>query len=407
MRILFAPDKFKGSLSGAEAARALAAGFRAGWPAAGRAEEDDLEMECLPVADGGEGTAEALCDALGGRWITRTVPDPLGRPVAARYALVEPADGGGTLAVVEMSAASGFGLVTGDDRDLLRANTVGTGELLRHARQQADVERVLIGIGGSATNDGGIGVAAALGWRFLDAAGRELPPTPDELENLASIAPPAAPWPAGTLPIVIACDVRNPLLGPQGATAIYGPQKGLRGPDEQARLERALTRLADVTATVIGRDLRDEPGAGAAGGLGFGLLAFCKATMRSGFEVVADLLRLEEAIARADLVVTGEGSLDGQTLEGKAPCGVATLAGKYGKPVVAFGGRLDLAFTDQLAEVFDATFTLAPGPMTLADCQKRAAELLTNAAARAARWLALGAKLDAAGGGFTAKTRSS
>lgn len=410
MRILIAPDKFKGSLSGAEAAHALAEGFRAGF--GGDDLPGGLQTECLPVADGGEGTAEALRDALGGRWVERTVADPLGRPVAARYALVEPAAAGrggeGTLAVVEMSLASGFGLVRGEERDLRRANTFGTGELIRHALAESGARRVLVGIGGSATNDGGVGMAAALGWRFLDAAGRELPPVPGELRRLARIKPPSPPFlPPASATVTVASDVTNPLLGSRGATRVYGPQKGLRDDAERDQLEAGLGRLADVTAATVGRDHRHDPGAGAAGGLGFGLLAFCRATLRPGFGIVTELLGLDAAVARADLVVTGEGSLDAQTLEGKAPAGVAALARRHGKPCVAFAGRIATGGDDDVhggrddppvgpgptGAVFDAVFPLAPGPISLEECQVRAAELLTVAAARAAGWLRVGRRI--------------
>ncbi len=216
MKLLIAPDKFKGSLSGAEAAAALAAGWREGWPA-----DRPLTIETLPMADGGEGTAEAIHDALHGRWVVRTAPDPIGRPVEARYALVE--RGGERLAVMEMSSASGYLLVQGADRDLLRANTLGTGQLLAHALKESGADRVIIGIGGSATNDGGVGVAAALGFRFFDAAGQELEPVPANFPRLARIERPATPLPP--VPITVACDVKNPLLGPRGATRIYGPAK--------------------------------------------------------------------------------------------------------------------------------------------------------------------------------------
>src|ERR1700686_3082899 len=223
MRVLIAPDKFKGSLSAAQAAHALAEGWRQGWPP-----NQTLEIECLPIADGGEGTAEAIHDALAGRWVTLTVRDPLGRPTEGRYALIEHA-GNERLAVLEMSSASGFDLVRGEDRNLRRGNTFGTGQLLAHALREGGADRVIVGIGGSATNDGGIGMAAALGFRFLDAESRELEPTPERLPELASIE-----FPTDALPPVqvsVACDVKNPLLGPRGATRIYGPQKGLRDED--------------------------------------------------------------------------------------------------------------------------------------------------------------------------------
>jgi glycerate kinase len=287
MHVLVAPDKFKGSLSAAEASAALGAGWRDGWPA-----EEPLEIERLPMADGGEGTAEAIHDALQGRWVVHTVHDPVGRPVEARYALVE--HGGERMAVLEMSSASGFALVSGADRDLLHASTFGTGELFAHALNQSGVGRVIVGIGGSATNDGGVGLAAALGYRFLDAAGCELEPVPASLEQLARIQLPVA---RPETPVTVACDVINPLLGPRGATRIYGPQKGLRGEVEALALEAGLTRLADVAAETFGRDFRETPGAGAAGGLGFGLLTFCRAELCPGFDLVSKVLDLEAAVA--------------------------------------------------------------------------------------------------------------
>jgi glycerate kinase len=364
MRVLIAPDKFKGSLSAAEASAALGAGWRDGWPA-----EEPLEIESLPMADGGDGTAEAIHDALQGRWVVHTVHDPIGRPVEARYALVEHA--GERLAVLEMSSASGFTLVNGADRDLLRANTFGTGELLAHALRESGVNRVIVGIGGSATNDGGIGLAAALGYRFLDAAGGELEPAPGNLEELASIRLSAA-LPA--VPITVACDVINPLLGPRGATRIYGPQKGLRGEEDAQRLDAGLTRLADVAAATFGCDYRETPGAGAAGGLGFGLLTFCRAELCPGFDLVAKVLDLETAVGSADLVLTGEGSLDGQTLEGKAPVGVAAVARRLGKPVIAFGGRIEAKAREALRAHFDDLIALADVEPELTQEQRIAQE---------------------------------
>jgi glycerate 2-kinase len=366
MRLLVAPDKFKGSLSAAEASAALAVGWRDGWPA-----EEPLEIEYLPMADGGEGTAEAIHDALHGRWVVHTVHDPIGRPVQARYALVE--HGGERMAVMEMSSASGFNLVSGADRDLLHASTFGTGELLGHALNESG--RVIIGIGGSATNDGGVGLAAALGYRFLDAAGCELAPVPASLERLARIQLPVA---LAETPVTVACDVINPLLGPRGATRIYGPQKGLRGEEEALALEAGLARLADVAAETFGRDYRETPGAGAAGGLGFGLLTFCHAELCPGFELVSKVVGLEAAVARADLVLTGEGSLDGQTLEGKTPVGVAAVARRLGKPVIAFGGRVEAKAREALHAHFDELIALADVEPELTQAQRiaRGAELL-------------------------------
>jgi glycerate 2-kinase len=382
MRVLIAPDKFKGSLSAAQAAAALAEGWREGWPV-----DKPLEIERLPVADGGEGTAEAIHDALAGRWITLAVRDPIGRIVEGRYALVENA-GGERLAVLEMSSASGFSLVRGNDRDLLRGNTFGTGQLLAHALRKGGAKRVVVGIGGSATNDGGIGLAAALGFRFLDAEYRELEPTPERLPELASIEFPTDALPP--VPINVACDVKNPLLGPRGATRVYGPQKGLRDAAQAAQLELGLTRLADVAAQTFGRDHRDTPGAGAAGGLGFGLMTFCGAELLPGFDLVASRLGLEAAVARADLVLTGEGSLDAQTLEGKAPAGVAAMARRLGRPVIAFGGRVEEAARAGLRNCFDELVALSDVEPELTQEQRmaRGPELLRRHAARLAERIA-------------------
>jgi glycerate 2-kinase len=384
MRVLIAPDKFKGSLTAAQAAAALAEGWREGWPA-----DKPLEIECLPVADGGEGTAEAIHDAMAGRWITLAVRDPIGRMVEGRYALVENA-GDERLAVLEMSSASGFSLVQGDDRDLLRGNTFGTGQLLAHALQKSGVERVIIGIGGSATNDGGIGLAAALGFRFLDAEHRELEPTPQHLPDLVSIDFPTDALPS--VPINVASDVKNPLLGPRGATRVYGPQKGLRDEAQATQLELGLTRLADVAAQTFGLDRRDVPGAGAAGGLGFGLMTFCGADLLPGFDLVASRLGLEAAVARADLVITGEGSLDGQTLEGKAPAGVAAMARRFGRRVIAFGGRVQETARVDLRNCFDEIVAFCDVEPELTQEQRMAngPELLRRHAARLAKRVAEG-----------------
>ena len=375
MRVLIAPDKFKGSLTAAEAAEALAAGWRDGWPL-----ERPLTIECLPLADGGEGTAEAFLNALGGRWVHVIVDGPMVYPtVEARYALVE--HGGERLAVIEMSSASGFLLVPEAERDLLVANTFGTGQLLFHALDESHADRIIVGIGGSATNDGGMGMAAALGWQFFDAEDKSLPSFPVELAALARIQPPYGP--ASSVPMIVACDVSNPLLGPYGATRVYGPQKGLRGEDEARQLEAALTRLADVAAQTLGRDYRDLPGAGAAGGLGFGLMTFCHAELRPGFELVSDALGLPSAVARADLVLTGEGSLDYQTLHGKTPAGVASLARRSGKRIVAFGGRVDPESRPALEACFDELVSLRdaePG-LDASQCMAGAAALLRKHAA--------------------------
>ena len=276
MQVLVAPDKFKGSLSAQEAAAAIAEGWRAGSRAS-----LDLEISCRPVADGGEGTAKVICEALGGSWVSCTVRDLLGRPVAAKYALVN--QGVAKTAVMDMSEATGLWRVAADERCVERQSTYGTGEMLAHALRSGEADRVVIGLGGSATNDGGMGLAAALGFRFLDGGGLVLEPVPANLPRLEKVTPPSdLSWISGR--VVAAVDVFNPLLGERGATRVYGPQKGLAGETEIRMLEAGLTRLADVVADWRKDDLRDRPGAGAAGGLGYGLMAISGAEVNRGFD---------------------------------------------------------------------------------------------------------------------------
>lgn len=408
MRILIAPDKFKGSLAATAAAAALRAGFGQVFPAA--------TFELKPIADGGEGTCEALCEALAGRWVTCPAADALGRPIDARYVWADaPPDGtaagpadregadGWPLAVIEMSAAAGMWRLAPTERDPLHASTFGTGMMMADAIRRG-ARRLFVGLGGSATNDAGAGMAAALGYRFLAGDGRELAPVPANFSRLARIEKPAAgmagtpqvpgasgpSWPT----VVAACDVRNPLVGERGAARVYGPQKGAT-PAMVATLDAALEHLADLVARDLDREVRAVPGAGAAGGLGFGLLAFCAATLAPGFGLISALCGLEEAVARAALVVTGEGRLDGQTLEGKGPAGMAALARRHGKPVVALAGSL--GDERALLTVFDAVAALAPGPLTAAESVRDAAALLEAAAVRLARALAVGSRLDRPG----------
>ena len=339
MRILIAPDKFKGSLNADAVARAIAAGIRSILP--------EAELEIVPLADGGEGTAEAIQLARGGEWIDCSVHDALGRPITGRYAwLEEPA-----LAIIQMSAAAGLAQLLPNERNPVNASTFGVGEMLRAATTRG-ADQIILGLGGSATNDGGFGMARALGFRFLDASEKELTGSVSGLLDLARIASPEELF----LPkIVAACDVRNPLLGPDGATRIFGAQKGAT-PEQCEVLERALTRLADVATRTFHQEHREQPGAGAAGGLGFGLLTFAGARIRSGFEVVAEMIDLGKKIARADLVITGEGKLDRQTLSGKAPAGVAQMARANNKPVFAIVGQ---AAEDSAARgLFDRVITL-------------------------------------------------
>ncbi len=371
MKILVAPDKFKGSLSAVAAADAIAFGFEKAWP--------EAEILRAPIADGGEGFAEALCAALGGVWITTRALDPIGRDIEARYAWVDREK----LAIIDMSEASGLWRLSEDERAPLRANTFGTGQLVRHATERG-ARKILIGLGGSATTDGGIGLAAALGYEFLTSDGEDLPPIPGNLLALIRVEHEGAI----ELPeIIAACDVQNPLLGPRGTAHVFSPQKGAGAMDIVA-LEEGLLNLADVVAGDLGRDFREAAGAGAAGGFGFGLLSFCDAKICSGFELLAETLRLEERILECDLVITGEGRIDGQTLEGKGPAGVAALARKHGKPVLAFAGSI--AENPAVDTLFDAHCGIIDEPVALEAAMSRGAEFLTRSATRAARLLQLG-----------------
>lgn len=330
MRILVAPDKFRGTLTARQAAEAVASGWRRVRP------DDDLEL--VPMADGGEGTMDALIEALGGRVELATVAGPLGDPVRAAFGVA--AGPTGSLGVVEMARASGLAVLAEARRDVLQASTRGTGELMRRALD-AGVDRLVVCIGGSATNDGGVGMAAALGARLLDERGHELPGGGLALAELDRID--LSDMHAGLARVSVtgACDVDNPLTGPAGASAVYGPQKGAT-PDDVAVLDRALAHLAAIVERDLGIALKDEPGAGAAGGLGFGLMAFCGARLHPGVEVVMDALGLAARIDRADLVVTGEGSLDEQSMRGKVPAGVLEACRLAEVPAVVVCGRASI-----------------------------------------------------------------
>ena len=365
MRILVAPDKFKGSLSAREVADHIAIGLRDRLP--------DAIVRTLPMADGGEGTAEVICDARGGERVSCVAHDALGREIEASYVWL--ADH--ATAVMEMSAAAGLWRIAPEERDLLRANSYGVGEMMQHAAKRGAKE-ILLGLGGSATNDGGLGMARALGFRFLGKEGDLA--HPGDLVALTGIVSGDTVREAanGVFPkVVAAVDVRNPLLGPRGATNTFGPQKG-GTPEQLEILESGLTRLADVVTRDLGCDFRDVPGAGAAGGLGFGLMTFCGAPVKSGFEVVAEFVGLRSAIEEADVVITGEGRLDEQTLEGKAPAGVAQLARQLGKPVFAIVGSSGA--TAATSALFDAVLVLARDGITPEESRARAGELLEERA---------------------------
>ncbi len=326
MHLLLAPDKFRGTLTGRQAAEAFETGWRRVRP------EDTYDI--APLADGGEGTLETLVDALGGSIIEAAVKGPLGERVDAMFGLADGPEG--RVAVVEMSRASGLALLASGRRDPGRATTFGTGELIRLALDH-DLVRLVVCIGGSATNDGGAGMAQALGARLGDASGNTVEPGGRALAGLARIDVSQLDPRLRKVKVTVASDVDNPLCGPSGASAIYGPQKGA-SPEDVRTLDQALAHLAAVVNRDMGINLKDEPGAGAAGGLGFGLMAFCGARLRPGIDVVMDAVGLAARLARAALVVTGEGKLDAGSMHGKVPAGVLRVGREAGVPVLIVCG---------------------------------------------------------------------
>jgi glycerate kinase len=329
MNILVACDSFKDALAADGVCRAIAAGLKRAHP--------DAVVTQMPLSDGGEGLLDVLRVPLRLDWVEQQVADPLGRTIAGRYGLS--VDG---TCVVEMAEASGLQRLALTERDPCKASTFGTGQLLADARARG-AKRAILAIGGSATNDAGIGAAAALGWKFLDASGAELPPDGGHLAKIATIVP--APMPFESMEVL--CDVTNPLFGPTGAAWIYGRQKG--GTDETlTQLDAGLKHLAALVAAQLERDVAQTPGAGAAGGLGFGAMAFFGATLRRGIEIVLDLTGFDAAARAADLIITGEGHLDGQSAQGKLIQGLCGRA--QGKPVIALCGKLS-ATPEQVAAI--------------------------------------------------------
>lgn len=375
MRVVIAPDSFKECLQASEVAEALRVGWLEGMP--------DAEVIAFPMADGGEGTVDAVVLAAGGTLVTRTVSGPLGTPVEASYGLIQ----GGKLAVMEMAAASGLMLVPPEQRDPCRTSTRGTGELIAHALDSG-VEDIIMGVGGSATNDGGAGMAQALGYRLINKRGEELGGGGARLVQLDRIDASERHPRLDGVNFYVACDVNNPLCGPEGASAVYGPQKGASSEDVLI-LDHALSHFAGVVERDLKVSLRDRPGAGAAGGLAGGLMAFAGASLENGLELIATLCGLHQALEGADLVITGEGSLDGQSAFGKTPAGIARLARPYEVPVIALGGRV-IHEAENLREVgVTALFSICPGPMSLDDARASAKENLRFSARQlAAVWTA-------------------
>lgn len=378
MRILVAPDSFKESLTAAEAAARIAEGIYRIFPAA--------QITRLPLSDGGEGLTETLVAALSGRMLKQEVTGPMGGRVTARLGVTKD-----HTAIMEMAEASGLALVPAAQRNPLTATTRGTGELIRAALDQG-CRRLIIGIGGSATNDGGAGMAQALGVKMLDALGRDIGPGAAGLLGLASIDVSTVDPRLALTEISVACDVTNSLCGPQGASYVYGPQKGADAATVE-RMDRALSRMAEVVKRDLSLAICELPGAGAAGGLGAGLKAFAGADLRPGLDLVLDILQFDALLStKPDLIITGEGEINGQSLYGKVPVGVARRARKYGIPVLAIAGSIGADAEQVYAEGMTALMSIAPGPITREESMARAGELVADAAERAMRLMILSGK---------------
>ncbi|WP_122415188.1 glycerate kinase [Pseudomonas viridiflava] len=371
MKIVIAPDSFKDSLSAQAVADAIASGLAEVWP--------DAELVKCPMADGGEGTVEAVLDACEGQWMSAQVSGPLGDSVAAQWGWLAQS----RTAIIEMAMASGLQLLTLKQRDACLTSTEGTGQLIS-AALDAGAQRVILAIGGSATNDGGSGMLSALGARFLDRNDQPLPRGGRALTDLARIDLSDLDPRLANVRVEIAADVDNPLCGPTGASHIFGPQKGA-SPDQVLALDAALAHFADHSALTLGRDLRDSPGSGAAGGMGFAAKAYLNASFRAGIEVVADLTGLEQALVGADLVITGEGRFDAQTLRGKTPLGVARVAQRQRVPVIVLAGILGEGYEQLYQHGISAAFALTSGPMDLEQACREAPRLLQERARDVAR----------------------
>ena len=379
MKVVIAPQSFKGSISALDAAKAMEEGVLR--------IVSDAETVLVPVADGGDGTLETLVEATGGDIRSVTVTGPIGKAVTAEWGAL----GDGQTAVIEMARTSGLALLSLTEREPLRATTYGLGEVIREAFD-AGFRSFIVGIGGSATNDGGAGMAQALGVRLLDETGENLPLGGAALADLRRIDISGLDKRAIGARFSVACDVSNPLTGPEGASAVYGPQKGAT-PDLVDQLDAALKNFARVVERDIGTSIDTVPGSGAAGGLGGGMMAFLEGSLRAGIDIVLDHVGLDEKLEGADLVITGEGQLDFQTVYNKAPVGVAWRAKQRNIPVIAICGSLGKGFEDVHAEGIDAVASIICAPMTLDEASARGGELIANAVAEAMRFMKAGSKV--------------
>ena len=380
MKIVIAPQAFKGSISALDAATAASEGIKRVFPLA--------ETVSVPVADGGDGTLETLIEGSGGNIHEIEVMGPLGDRRPAEWGAM----GDGITAVIEMARTSGLALLAEEERNPLITTTYGLGEAMRQA-MDSGYQRFIIGIGGSATNDAGAGMAQALGVRLLDSSGNDLEFGGASLARLSRIDMSGLHSKVGECEFLVACDVNNPLTGPTGASAIYGPQKGATQ-EMIAELDAALSHLAEVVKRDIGAEIGDVPGSGAAGGLGGGLIAFVGGQLRAGVDIVLDTVGLDAYLTGCDLVITGEGSMDHSTIYNKAPVGVAGRAKKLGIPVVGISGSLGAGFQDVHEYGIDALTAITAGPMSLDEASERAAELIANTTEQVMRLLKVGGGLS-------------
>ncbi|SHJ27864.1 glycerate kinase [Geosporobacter subterraneus DSM 17957] len=371
MKIIIAPDSFKGSLSAKAVADAIEIGIRR--------VVHDVEIIKVPMADGGEGTVQSLVDATGGRMVSLRVLDPLCREINSFYGIL----GDDKTAVIEMAAASGLPLLKEEERNPMITTTYGTGQLIKHALDMG-CRNIILGIGGSATNDGGAGMATALGVKFLNEQGEEIGFGGGALGELHSIDKSGMDQRIGLCKISVACDVSNPLIGLEGASYVFGPQKGADKTMVET-LDENLKRYGQLLEQNLGISVLDVPGTGAAGGLGAGVLAFLNADLRRGVDIIIEATGLEGKLNGADLVITGEGMIDHQTIYGKTPYGVAELAGKYKIPVVAIAGGIGNNIEVLYNNGFNSVFSIVDRPMTLKESIDRAQVLLQDTAERIMR----------------------
>lgn len=366
MKVVVAPDSFKECLPAREVAAFIARGIQAA--------VNGAVVKCIPVADGGEGTVEALVQATGGRMVEAMTTDALMRPVTSFYGVLSD----GKTAVIEMAAASGIALLKPAERNPLLTSTYGTGMLVKQV-MEAGFKNIILGIGGSATNDGGMGLACALGYRFFDHNGNEAGQGGGNLKFISRFDTSAVNPGLKEIHLTVACDVSNPLCGPQGASTVFGPQKGAT-PEMVPELDANLDHFARLIKMEMNVDVSNVPGAGAAGGLGAGLLAFTSATLKPGFDIVKEITGLEQLISEVDLVFTAEGKVDRQTRLGKTPFGVAQIARQYGKPVVVLAGTVGDGAGELLEDGVTAIFGITGKPMTIAESMRNAGPLLANTA---------------------------